>query len=156
MLILCTVNAAEFTGAVDAFAAEIIAGTRTVVADTCAEAAALARSVGQFKDRTGALRRSIVGRVVRRDVVGTSGVIEATAPYANIVENGSRPHEIRPRRARFLRWETAGEVHFSKLVRHPGTRGTPFMGPAYMKAEGALYAKMDLLTARAVARFRGR
>lgn len=35
---------------------------------------------------------------------------------------GSRPHIIRPRRARALRFEIGGEVIFARYVRHPGTK----------------------------------
>lgn len=151
--VLCVDNAAEFMAAVEQFAATVIEGTRAVVQETCDEGAAHARAVGAFQDRTGALRRSIVGRVVRRDQYGTSGVIEATAPHAVFVEDDTRPHTIRPRNARMLRWEQGGEVRFARVVQHPGTRGKPFMGPAAIKAEAALHAKADLLTARAIARF---
>ena len=94
----------------------------------------------------------LVGRVARRDASGTSGVVEATAPHAVFVEDDTRAHEIRPRRASALRWEQGGEVHFARVVRHPGTKGKPFMGPAAIKAEAALYAKMHERTAAAVAR----
>jgi hypothetical protein len=146
------VNLADFTAGVERFAADVLAATRTAVAETVDEAAAHGRAVGAFQDRTGALRRSIVGRVVRRDQQGTSGVVEATAPHAVFVEDDTRPHEIRPRNARMLRWEQGGEVRFARVVQHPGTRGKPFMGPAAIKAEAALYAKMHERTAAAVAR----
>ena len=146
------VNLAEFTAAAERFAADVLGATRTAVAETVDEAAAHARAVGAFKDQTGALRRSIVGRVVRRDASGTSGVVEATALHAVFVEDDTRAHEIRPRNARMLRWERSGEVHFARVVRHPGTRAKPFMGPAAIKAEAALYAKMHERTAAAVAR----
>ena len=145
-------NLAEFTAATERFAADVLAATRMAVAETVDEAAAHGRTVGAFQDRTGALRKSIVGRVVRRDQHGTSGVIEATAPHAVFVEDDTRPHEIRPRRAKMLRWEQGGEVRFARVVRHPGTRAKPFMGPAAIKAEAALYAKMHERTAAAVAR----
>ena len=79
-------------------------------------------------------------------------MIEATAPHAVFVEDDTRPHTIRPRNARMLRWEQGGEAHFARVVQHPGTRGKPFMGPAAIKAEAALYAKMHERTAAAVAR----
>ena len=141
-----------FMAQIERFAADIVAGTRGAVEETCSEAAAHARAVGQFQDQTGALRKSIVGRVVRRDAHGTSGTIEATAPHAGYVEAGTEPHVIRPRSARALRWEEGGEAHFARVVRHPGTRARPFMGPAAIKAEGLLYAKMQIVAARAIER----
>ena len=154
MLIL-TDNSAEVLAAAERMLRDIVNGTRTVVADTCTEAAAHGRQVGAFKDQTGALRKSIVGRVVRRDQHGTSGVVEATAPHAIFVEDDTKAHTIRARRARMLRWEQDGEVRFARVVRHPGTKGKPFMGPAAIKAEAALYAKTELLARRAIVRFQG-
>ena len=69
-----------------------------------------------------------------------------TAYYAPFVELGTRPHIIRPKRAKVLRWNTGGggkyvtaksgkqyyksgnsQYRFARFVRHPGTRPQPFM-----------------------------
>lgn len=55
----------------------------------------------------------------------------AIAAYAEWVESGTRPHEIRPRHRMALRWPSAsGGFSFARRVRHPGTRPQPFMEPA--------------------------
>lgn len=73
--------------------------------------------------RTGKLRKSI--RKVRR---GFEAYVFPTAPYAVFVEFGTRPHIIRPVRAQALRFETrTGEVVFTRLVRHPGTKPKRFI-----------------------------
>jgi hypothetical protein len=75
----------------------------------------------------------------------------ASADYAAYVEQGTRPHEIRPRNRKALRWaadgasarlsgtpRSGGRVRFAKRVMHPGTRAQPFMVPGAQKAvEGA-------------------
>jgi hypothetical protein len=75
----------------------------------------------------------------------------ASADYAAFVELGTRPHEIRPRNRKALRWaadgasarlsgtpRSGGRVRFAKRVMHPGTRAQPFMIPGAKKAvEGA-------------------
>jgi hypothetical protein len=75
----------------------------------------------------------------------------ASADYAAYVERGTRPHEIRPRNRKALRWaadgasarlsgtpRSGGRVRFAKRVQHPGTRAQPFMIPGAQKAvEGA-------------------
>lgn len=43
--------------------------------------------------------------------------------YADIIENGSRPHEIRPRDARVLAFKVGGDQVFAMVVQHPGTAG---------------------------------
>lgn len=39
---------------------------------------------------------------------------------------GTRAHDIEPVRARVLRWEDSGGVHFARRVHHPGTRPNLF------------------------------
>lgn len=158
MLVLCADNAAEFLAAVDAFAQEIQRGCVDVVRDTCFDGAEHARAVGQFQDHSGSngLRASIKARPVKRTGTGAEGSFGTDKPYAAAVEGGQKPHEIRARNRKFLRWEQNGEVRFARVVQHPGTRGKPFMGPAAIKAEGVLYARTELLTARAIAHFQGR
>ncbi len=56
------------------------------------------------------------------------------APHALFVNLGTRPHEIRPRRKRALRWAGGGLFHFAKVVRHPGYRGDAYMIAAATEA----------------------
>ncbi|WP_217555526.1 hypothetical protein [Streptomyces sp. GbtcB6] len=58
------------------------------------------------------------------------GVITCDHPATLFVLNGIRPHIIRPRRAKALRFEVDGQVVCSKIVRHPGTRPNNFMARA--------------------------
>lgn len=71
----------------------------------------------------------------------------ASADYAAYVEQGTKPHEIRPRNRKALRFpadggsarlsgspRTGGRVRFAKRVQHPGTRAQPFMLPGAKKA----------------------
>lgn len=59
-----------------------------------------------------------------------SGVVVrifSTKKYAEHVEHGTRPHIIRARRAKALRFVANGKTVFRKWVRHPGTRGFRFL-----------------------------
>lgn len=60
------------------------------------------------------------------DAHGAGNVIEfdltADTDYAEIVAKGSRPHIIRPRSARALRFNVGGRVIYARVVHHPGTR----------------------------------
>ncbi|HEX7276049.1 MAG TPA: hypothetical protein VF244_01620 [Acidimicrobiales bacterium] len=86
----------------------------------------------------GALKRSIRSEVVTRNghLVGRIG---SDLPYAAAVVSGSRPHEIRPTRHRFLRWLIPpgyGEQRFARRVSHPGTRRpNPFLQRALREAQ---------------------
>lgn len=85
---------------------------------------------------TGRLRRSIVKA---RVLTGPhSWGIMPMAPYAKFVERGTAPHEIRPVKAKALRWfAPVGRVApglgmgkatvFAKHVFHPGTPANPFV-----------------------------
>jgi len=81
--------------------------------------------------RTGNLRRSIhLGRVTN-----TSAETIAGANYAAYVEFGTRPHEIRPRSKKVLRWKSGTSYRYATRVQHPGTRKQPYMIPG---AEAAI------------------
>ncbi|MGW1989572.1 hypothetical protein [Embleya sp. NPDC001921] len=61
---------------------------------------------------------------------GLEGVIICDHPATNFVLDGTRPHIIRPRRAKALRFVVDGEVVYSAIVRHPGTRPNNFFARA--------------------------
>lgn len=68
------------------------------------------------------------------------GVVEATAPYARFVHEGTAPHRIEPRRPAFALafwWEKKGEFAvFPNGVNHPGTRAQPFLKDALVAVMG--------------------
>lgn len=89
--------------------------------------------------RTGRLKASIHPDSVRRTgpwQIDTG--ISADAPYAAPVHEGARPHVIRPRYARALRFEVAGgRVVFAQRVNHPGNRAQPFLSNAVHRVVSA-------------------
>lgn len=50
--------------------------------------------------------------------------------YAQFVNDGTRPHTIRPKKAKALRFVVGGQVVYAKLVHHPGTKARPFLDRA--------------------------
>lgn len=46
--------------------------------------------------------------------------------YARFVSEGTRPHVIRPRSARALRFTSGGRVVYARKVNHPGTQPNPW------------------------------
>jgi hypothetical protein len=75
--------------------------------------------------RTGALKRDITKNWVGR---GLTIRVGSSRPYALMHHEGTRPHIIRPRRAKALRWvNPRGEVVFAQVVRHPGTHPNRYL-----------------------------
>jgi HK97 gp10 family phage protein len=81
--------------------------------------------------KTGKLARSIVKEI---DKDGEAS-IKALAPYAKYVIKGTAPHKIRPVNASVLAFKAmSGDMVFTRLVRHPGTKPNPFLQRAVDKA----------------------
>ena len=74
---------------------------------------------------TGALFQSLYNRPITggREV----GHDPNRAPHAVFVNFGTRPHQIRPKNKKALRWASGNGFIFAKLVNHPGYRGDPYM-----------------------------
>lgn len=81
---------------------------------------------------TGRLRSSIVSRSEDRGRSYTV-TVGTNVEYAEMVEKGTPPHRIYPRRARALYWP--GAAHPVAYVNHPGTAPHPFLAPAIAMAE---------------------
>ena len=91
--------------------------------------------------RAGRLRKSIG---VRRTRVGYEVVMGGSeAPYASFVEFGTRPHLIRARRARALRFQLSGEVVYARYVRHPGSKPKLILARAVSEALREMGSLLD-------------
>lgn len=101
--------------------------------------------------RTANMRRTIrLGAITDDSVQIVAGGQEGVG-YARAVHDGSRPHAIRPRRGRILRWPRnpadrrlsgtarAGTTDFiyARSVNHPGNRANPFIVRGIARALGA-------------------
>lgn len=88
--------------------------------------------------KAGGLRRAVRSEIVVRPT-GLFGRVIAETGYATTVHEGSKPHEIRPIRRRYLRWRTGagyGEQIFARRVAHPGNRrANPFLRRALREAQ---------------------
>lgn len=73
---------------------------------------------------TGRLLGSITSKI--DNFQGTSGT---NVEYARGVEEGTSAHIIKPKNKKALFWE--GASHPVRFVRHPGTRGKPFLQPSF-------------------------
>jgi HK97 gp10 family phage protein len=79
---------------------------------------------------TGRLRASIRVEARRTLTLRSVYTIGSDVFYAPFVNDGTRPHIIRPRRGQALRFTVGGRVVFARVVHHPGTRARPFLDQA--------------------------
>jgi len=82
--------------------------------------------------RTGRMANSakMTMRARRTSIVGT---VTVSPKYTLPVHNGSRPHIIRARKKRALKFHGRHGVVIVKSVKHPGTRPRPFMWRALVE-----------------------
>ncbi|MCX5326277.1 hypothetical protein [Streptomyces sp. NBC_00120] len=108
--------------------------------------ARLLRARGGIAERALARRTSRVADIARREApgrmgayidwkvvsgpTGLQGVIVCDHPAVRYVLDGTRPHIIRPRRKKALRFDVGGRTVFAKVVHHPGTKPNDFLGKA--------------------------
>lgn len=69
------------------------------------------------------------------------------APYAYYVHWGTRPHVIRPKNKKALRWPAGGKFRFAKKVHHPGYKGDPWLVRAAAQAGPIFAQQVDRLIA---------
>ena len=76
---------------------------------------------------------------VNREASRVVGEVFNDAEYAAAVHNGSGPYEIRPKKRRgrrgrpaALRFQINGQVVYARRVRHPGTKGRPWLQQAVL------------------------
>lgn len=75
--------------------------------------------------KTGALFQSLFNRAIPGGrEVGHDG---NRAPHAIFVQLGTRPHVIRPKNKKALRWASGGKFFFAGKVNHPGYRGDGYL-----------------------------
>jgi hypothetical protein len=79
---------------------------------------------------TGRLRSS--GRIEYTSTFGfrPKATVIFDVDYAAAVNDGTRPHAIRPRTKKALRFRVGNRVVFARVVHHPGTKGTRFLDKA--------------------------
>ena len=81
--------------------------------------------------RTGRLRSSIRAEPPRIFSLRGSLTVGSDVEYAGFVNDGTRPHQIKPRRTGgVLRFTVGGRVVYARVVNHPGTRARPFLDRA--------------------------
>lgn len=79
---------------------------------------------------TGRLRASIRGEARRTWTLRPQFTVGSDVEYAGFVNDGTRPHQIRPVNASVLRFRVGSRWVYARVVNHPGTRPRPFLDRA--------------------------
>ncbi len=85
-----------------------------------------------YTDRSGDLTRSIEAQPVTGAFYAHNqgADVSADAGHAKFVHGGTKPHVIRARKAKALRFQAGGKTVFARSVNHPGTEPEPFLTEA--------------------------
>ena len=86
----------------------------------------MAAAKTQVGVRTGALRSSIHMRHLR-DSRGQYVKIGSNLDYALLHHQGTKPHVIRPDRAKVLRFVRGSRIIYTTSVMHPGTKANRYL-----------------------------
>nr|DAZ15036.1 MAG TPA: Minor capsid protein [Caudoviricetes sp.] len=92
----------------------------------------------RFTTRSGDTERSIVS-----EVNGTSGKVWLGTKVAVYLHEGTKPHDIRPRMKKVLRFPVQGGFAFARRVHHPGTPKDQFLYDAAEKISPDIQRRFD-------------
>ncbi|AJQ26914.1 hypothetical protein [Pelosinus fermentans] len=111
-----------------------------------------ARAKHKFRTRTGAAESAIETQFVSKlglDV-GFVRLNNNVALHAMFMHEGTKPHMIRAKNKKSLRWVTAGGFAFATSVRHPGTKADPFLYNALDDCAARIDAIFDRYAQRTI------
>lgn len=124
--------------------AHLLGVARQAPLDAAVEGQNRAIANRRYQDRTGKLSGTAFVSAPSQSEDGAEVKMVWPASYASFVDGGTRPHEIRPRRAASLRFDgSGGNPIFARAVKHPGTRPTSFAGEAAQIAERVLIRDVE-------------
>ena len=128
---------AEFMRDVQAFTRDVQQGLETAVMHACQVGANEAKR-GAFKDQSGAMRKRIHWRLIASSLAEATGEFASPVEYSSFVEDGTKPHVIRPRSGKFLRFKGSGGMVYARSVRHPGSRARKMFARSVPKIQSEL------------------
>jgi hypothetical protein len=125
--------------------------SREVTAKTAQQIYEQARAGADRHTKTGALVRSL--QIQRLgDARYAVGHDLQMAPHALFVHWGTKPHLIRPKDKKALRWVGSNGYVFAKIVHHPGYKGDPYLA----RAREAVARRFSTIAREAWANLTGR
>lgn len=95
--------------------------------------AEFSKTTNRFVPRTRRLITSTKGKAT-----GFEGKLFNEVSYAGYVHEGTRPHVIKPKSTKSLKFKVGGATVFAKKVNHPGYKGDPWIERAWKARENAV------------------
>lgn len=118
--------------------------SREVAGATAQQVYEQARIAADRHTKTGALVRSLKMRKTGPDRYAVEHDLQ-TAPHALFVHWGTKPHIIKPKNKKALRWVSGNGFVFAKIVHHPGYKGDPYL----MRARDAVAQRFSTIAREA-------
>ena len=111
-----------------------------------------ARAKHKFRNRNGDAERAIETQFVSKlgIDVGFVRLNNKVALHAMLMHEGTKPHIIRAKNKKSLRWVTATGFAYAKSVKHPGTKADPFLYDALDACEARIDAIFERYAQRTV------
>lgn len=146
------IDGSAFRAALLGLEGDIVHGAETAIVEGVDAAAKDAFSTNLFRNHTWKLRSSTKATV---DHANFRGSIRNATPYARFIEEGTRAHVIKPRKAKMLRWYSHrhGGWVSSKGVNHPGTKPRPFFAHAGQVGGATIQNRLEHLTEQRITRW---
>ena len=123
---------------------------KRALAETAEE---IEENVGEWAGRhtrpggTGALFRSIIARPLGDGSQWEIGHDLQVAPHALFVHWGTKPHKIKPKNKKMLRFPVGGKFAFAREVNHPGYKGDPWLADQAAEAPKIFERRVNALLA---------
>lgn len=120
-----------------------------------------ARQEHRFKTKSGNLERDVRTELLRdwppegrvflaAEVTRVTEGKWAGTSYGLFVHEGTKPHDIFPRKKKWLRWAVGDRFVFSKHVKHSGTKPDQFIYEAGLKSRAQINAIFGRYADRAI------
>ena len=113
---------------IDKFSQEAYRGAREAVRKSTLNIEKYAKS---NLTKNGSVDTGLLRNSINSNIDSLRGTVSTNTKYARIVEEGSQPHIIKPKKKKFLYWN--GASHPVRQVKHPGSKPKPYMIPAFEK-----------------------
>jgi phage gpG-like protein len=118
----------KFKVTIDKYSSKAYSGAREAVRKSTLNIEKYAKS---NLTKNGSVDTGLLRNSINSNIDSLRGTVSTNTKYAKIVEEGSKPHIIKPKKKKFLYWK--GASHPVKEVKHPGSKAKPYMIPAFEK-----------------------